>query len=53
MIYYDKIDVSEGKNVMFVTIGISQTIYSFKFQPDVCNRCHDLLMSVNLSDIAI
>ena len=28
--------------------------YSFKFQPNVCNRCHDLLMiSVNLSDIAI
>ena len=28
--------------------------YSFKFQPNVCNRCHDLLMiSMNLSDIAI
>ena len=28
--------------------------YSFKFQSNVCNRCHDLLMmSVNLSDIAI
>ena len=28
--------------------------YSFKFQPNVCNRCLDLLMiSVNLSDIAI
>ena len=26
--------------------------YSFKFQPNVCNRCHDLLMiSINLSDI--
>ena len=26
----------------------------FKFQPNVCNRCHDLLMmSMNLSDIAI
>ena len=26
----------------------------FKFQPYVCNRCHDLLkMSVNLSNIAI
>ena len=26
----------------------------FKFQPDVCNRCHDLLMmSMNLRDIAI
>ena len=28
--------------------------YSFKFQPNVCNRCHDLLiMSMNLSNIAI
>ena len=27
---------------------------SFKFQTNVCNRCHDLLMvSMNLSDIAI
>ena len=27
---------------------------SFKFHPNVCNRCHDLLMwSSNLSDIAI
>ena len=28
--------------------------YSFKFQPNVCNRSHNLLiMSINLSDIAI
>ena len=28
--------------------------YSFKFQPNVCNKCHDLLtMSINLGDIAI
>ena len=28
--------------------------YSFKFQQNVCNRCHDLLMmSMNFSDIAI
>ena len=27
--------------------------YSFKFQPNVFNRCHDfLMMSINLSDIA-
>ena len=27
--------------------------YSFRFQPNVCNRCHDLLMtSINISDIA-
>ena len=28
--------------------------YSFKFQPNVCNRCRFLLiMSINLSDISI
>ena len=28
--------------------------YSFKFHPNVCNRCHDLLMmSIYLSDIGI
>ena len=28
--------------------------YSFQFQPNACNRCHDLrVMSVNLRDIAI
>ena len=28
--------------------------YSSKFQPNVCSRCHDLLMmSMNLSDISI
>ena len=28
--------------------------FSFKFQPNVCNKCHDLLMmSVNFSNIAI
>ena len=27
---------------------------SFKFQPNVCNRCHDLLMmSMNPSDIVV
>ena len=40
------------KSMMFVTIVFFN--YSFKFQPNVCNRCHDLrVMSVNLSDIAI
>ena len=28
--------------------------YSFRFEPNDCNRCHDILiMSVNLSDIDI
>ena len=37
--------------MMFVITGIS---YSFKFQPNVCNRYYDsLMMPVNFSDIAI
>ena len=39
------------KSVMFVNTGYFLN-YSFKFQPNVCHRCHDLLMSMNLSDIA-
>ena len=39
------------KSVIFVTIGIS---YSFTFQPNAFNRCHDLLMMrINFSNIAI
>ena len=38
---------------MFVTIGVFK-IKGFKFQPNVCNRCHDLLIIyINLRDIAI
>ena len=41
------------KSMIFVTIGIF-LIKGFKFQPNVCNRCHDLLiMSVDIRDIAI
>ena len=59
MLNFDRIDVSEG-------IGVNKTgtskecdichywyflNYSFTFQPNVCNRCYDLLMkSINLSD---
>ena len=62
MLYYDRIDVSEGTDVNKTSASKECDIchywyflnYSFKFQPNVCNRCHDLLiMSVNLSDIAI
>ena len=62
MLYYDRIGVSEG--IDFNTTSASKESdvchysyflnFSFKFQPNVCNRCHDLLMmSVNLSNIAI
>ena len=62
MLYYDRIDISEGTDVNRTTASSECRIchywlflnYSFKFQPNVCNRCDDLLMmSMSLSDIAI
>ena len=62
MLCYDRIDVSEGIDVNKASAAKECHVchywyflnYSFKFQPHVCNRCHDLLMmSRNLSDIAI
>ena len=62
MLYYDRIDVSEGIDVNKTSASKECDVchywyflnFSFKFQPNVCNRCHHLLMmSVNLSDIAI
>ena len=61
MLYYDRIDISEGIDVNKTSASKECDAchywyflnFSFKFQPNVCNRCHDLLMSVNLSNIAI
>ena len=62
MLYYDRIDISGGIDINKTSASKKCDIchygyflnYSFKFQPNVCNRCHDLLMmSINLSDIAI
>ena len=62
MLYYDGIDVTEGIDVNKTSTSKECDIchywcflsYSFKFQWNFCNRCHDLLMmSINLSDIAI
>ena len=62
MLYFDRIDVSEGIDVNKTSASKECDVchywyflnYSFKFQPNVCNRCHDLLMmSINLSDIAV
>ena len=62
MIYHDRIDISEGTDVNKTSSSKDYDVFhcwyflncSFKFQPNVCNRCHDLLlMSVNISDIAI
>ena len=62
MLYFDRIDVSERVNVIKTSESKEYDIChywyflnkGFKFQPNVCNRCHDLLMmSMNLCDIAI
>ena len=62
MIYYDRINISQGINVNKASASKECDVchywyfsnYSFKFQPNVCNRYHGLLiMSINLSDIAI
>ena len=59
MIYYDRVDVSEGIDVNKTNESKECDIChyllnkGFKFQTNVCNRCHYLLMSMNLSDNAI
>ena len=62
MIYYDRTEVSEGIDVNKTSASKKCDVchywyfrnYSIKLQPNVCNRCHDLLMmSANLSDITL
>ena len=62
MRYFDGIDVSKGTDVNKTSASKEFDIchywyflnYSFKFQPNVCNRCHDWsTMSMNISNIAI
>ena len=62
MLYYDRIDVSEGIDINKINASKEGDVchywcflnFNFKFQPNVCNRCHDLLMmSVKLCAIAI
>ena len=62
MLFYDRTDFSEETDAnktsalkeLDVCIYWYVLNFSFKLQPNVCNRCHDLLMrSVNLSDISI
>ena len=60
MLYFHRISFSEGIDVNKTSASKECDIrhycyflnYSFKFQPNVCSRCHGLLMmSVNPSDI--
>ena len=62
MVYFDRIDVSEGIDVNKTSASKECIICyywyfldkSFKFQPTVCNGCHNvLMMSMNLKDIAV
>ena len=62
MLYYDRIEISEGIDINKTSASKECDIChywyflnkEFKFQPYVCNKCHDtLMMSMNLSDIVI
>ena len=62
ILYYDRIDVFEDidaiKTSSSIEFVISNYFYfldkEFKFQPDLRNGCHDVLvMSMNLNNIAI
>ena len=52
MLYYDRIDITEGIDVNKTSESKECDIWhycyffkkGFKFQPNVCNGCHDLLM---------
>ena len=61
MLYYDRIDISEGIDVNKTSASKECDIclswyflnYSFTFQPNVCNRCYDLLILTMSMNIAI
>ena len=61
ILYFDRTDVSEGIDVNETSASKECDVFllvflklSFKFQPNVWDKCHDLsTMSMNLTDIAI
>ena len=63
MLYFNRIDISQEIDVNKASASkecdacyyvLNFLNYSSTFQPNVCNRYHDLLMmSINLSDIII
>ena len=62
MRYFRKIDVFEGIDINKTGASKEYDIchywyllnYSFRFQPNFCNRCHDfLMMSMNLRNIGM
>ena len=61
MLYYDRIDLSEGIDLTKSNRSKECMIwhywffnYGFKFQDSVCNGCHDLtILCLNISNVAI
>ena len=62
MLYFDRIDIFEGINVDKASASKECIICHcwyfldkrFKFQPNICNRCHDvLMMSINIAIILL
>ena len=63
MLYFDRTDVFEGTDINKTSKSRKESDIcyhwyflnqGFKFQPIVCNRCHDILMMpINLRDFAV
>ena len=61
MLYFDRIDISEGTDLAKSTSSKECIIFHYwffnhevKFQDSVCNGCYDLrILSVNIRDIPI
>ena len=62
MLYYGRIEDSKGNGANKTSASKECDIchycyflsFTFMFQSNICNRCHDLLMmSINLSNIAL
>ena len=61
MLYFDRIYFFEGSDCNKTSASKKSNIchywyfrnYSFKFQPNAYNRCHNLLMSLNFGDITV
>ena len=54
MVYYDRIDISEGTDAIksnrskeCMSCHFWFFIHGFKFQDSVCNGCHDLTMLID------
>ena len=60
MLNYDGVNIFEGNDVNKTSESKDHDICHywcfldkvFKFQSDICNDCHDVLMSMNFSEIA-